>query len=85
MSFKPLTSNGERSELAVTPPIAPHIQETPLPPAVELPPPPVLPPDVPNRPLTASEASFPPQAASEASFYRIRARSTILPCRLPSR
>ncbi len=39
-----------------TPPIAPHITETPLPPPVELPPPPALPTDVPNRPLTADEA-----------------------------
>src|SRR5947209_16988587 len=40
-----------------TPPIAPRIQETPLPPPVELPPPPTLPADVPNRPLSADEAA----------------------------
>lgn len=39
-----------------TPPIEPKIQETPLPPAVALPPPPESVPDVPNRPLTADEA-----------------------------
>lgn len=41
-----------------TPPIAPKIQETPLPPPVELPPPAAVPADVPNRPLTADEAAL---------------------------
>lgn len=40
-----------------TPPIAPKIQETPLPAPVTLPPPPSLPSDVPSRPLTADEAA----------------------------
>lgn len=40
-----------------TPPITPNVQEAPLPPPVELPPPPILPADVPNRPLTADEAA----------------------------
>ncbi|MHB9134274.1 MAG: TolC family protein [Armatimonadota bacterium] len=40
-----------------TPPIMPNIQETPLPPAVELPAPATLPADVPNTPLTAEEAA----------------------------
>jgi len=40
-----------------TPPVTPKIQETPLPPPVELPPPPILPADVPDRPLTAEEAA----------------------------
>jgi outer membrane protein len=40
-----------------TPPVMPKIQETPLPPAVELAPPPVVPADVPQRPLTAEEAA----------------------------
>ncbi|HEV2471342.1 MAG TPA: TolC family protein [Chthonomonadales bacterium] len=40
-----------------TPPIQPKVQETPLPPPVTLPAPPVMPPDVPNRPLTADEAA----------------------------
>jgi outer membrane protein len=39
-----------------TPPVMPKILELPLPPAVELPPPPTRPSDVPNRPLTADEA-----------------------------
>ncbi len=39
-----------------TPPIEPKITETPMPPAVELPAPPGIPDDVPNRPLTADEA-----------------------------
>jgi outer membrane protein len=40
-----------------TPPIEPRIQATPLPPPVVLPPPPEIPADVPNRPLTAEEAA----------------------------
>jgi outer membrane protein len=40
-----------------TPPIQPTIRETPLPPPVELPAPPSIPADVPNRPLTAQEAA----------------------------
>ncbi|HZT40765.1 MAG TPA: TolC family protein [Chthonomonadaceae bacterium] len=40
-----------------TPPIAPKIQEPPLPPPVTLPAPPTVPSDVPNRPLTADEAA----------------------------
>ncbi|HEY3415665.1 MAG TPA: TolC family protein [Armatimonadota bacterium] len=40
-----------------TPPIMPRVQETPLPPAVELPAPATLPADLPNRPLTAEEAA----------------------------
>lgn len=40
-----------------TPPIEPKIQATPLPPAVDVPPPATLPSDVPNRPLSADEAS----------------------------
>jgi outer membrane protein len=45
--------------LTQTPPVAPHIQETPLPPPVVLPPPPApAPPDVPNRPLSADEAAL---------------------------
>lgn len=40
-----------------TPPIMPKLQEVPLPPPVELTPPPSVPADVPNRPLTAEEAS----------------------------
>lgn len=40
-----------------TPPIMPKVQETPLPPPVELTPPASVPPDVPNRPLTADEAA----------------------------
>ena len=40
-----------------TPPIAPKTQTTPLPPTIELPPPPSIPSDVPNRPLSASEAA----------------------------
>lgn len=42
---------------AQTPPIQPQIQETPLPPPVELPPPPSQPVGVPNRPLSADEAA----------------------------
>ncbi len=42
---------------AQTPPIQPKVQETPLPPPVELEAPPTISPDVPNRPLTASEAA----------------------------
>ncbi len=38
-----------------TPPVAPKVQETPLPPPVVLPPPPSLPSDLPSRPLTADE------------------------------
>ena len=44
--------------LQQTPPIAPKIEETPLPPKVALPPPPTVPPDVPNRPLSADEAAL---------------------------
>jgi len=40
-----------------TPPILPKIQETPLPPAIELTAPAITPEDVPNRPLTADEAA----------------------------
>src|SRR5215468_9385105 len=40
-----------------TPPIAPKLQQTPLPPAVVLPGPEQMPADVPNRPLTADEAA----------------------------
>lgn len=42
-----------------TPPVAPKVQETPLPPPIELPAPPagLIPSDVPNRPLTADEAA----------------------------
>jgi outer membrane protein len=40
-----------------TPPIAPKTQTTPLPPTIELPPPPSIPADVPNRPLSAREAA----------------------------
>src|SRR5712692_4561972 len=44
----------------LTQPIAPQIQETSLPPPIELPPPPAaaVPPDVPNRPLSAGEAAL---------------------------
>jgi outer membrane protein len=40
-----------------TPPVQPKTQQTPLPPAIELPGPPAQPSDVPNRPLTADEAA----------------------------
>jgi outer membrane protein len=40
-----------------TPPVEPKIQESPLPPAVELPAPESWPKDVPNRPLAADEAA----------------------------
>jgi outer membrane protein len=40
-----------------TPPIEPKISVTPLPPPVDVPPPPNTPADVPNRPLTADEAA----------------------------
>jgi outer membrane protein TolC len=39
-----------------TPPVQPKVQETPLPPAIELPGPASVPQDVPNRPLTGAEA-----------------------------
>lgn len=42
---------------AQTPPIQPKIQETPLPPSVEITAPANRPADVPNRPLTAEEAA----------------------------
>lgn len=41
----------------VTPPIMPKVQETPLPPAVQISAPNDAPADVPNRPLTAEEAA----------------------------
>lgn len=41
-----------------TPPIMPHIIETPLPPPVTLPAPESVPADVPNTPLTANEAAL---------------------------
>ncbi len=44
------------SALAQTPPIQPKVQETPLPPPVELSAPASVPADVPNRPLSAAEA-----------------------------
>jgi len=47
----------DHSNAQQTPPIAPKTQETPLPPPVELPAPPVLPADIPNTPLTADEAA----------------------------
>ncbi|HZO88326.1 MAG TPA: TolC family protein [Chthonomonadaceae bacterium] len=51
-----LASNGAAQQ---TPPIAPNIQTTPLPPPVGLPAPPAPPPaDVPSRPLTADEAAL---------------------------
>jgi outer membrane protein len=73
-----------------TPPIAPKIQETPLPPPVELPPPATVPADVPNRPLTADEAALialrhqpdttVAQAGVAAAHGRTRqARSGLLP------
>jgi len=39
-----------------TPPIAPKVQETLLPPPVELPPPSAVPPDIPSGPITADQA-----------------------------
>src|SRR5581483_2448252 len=51
-----LASNGAAQQ---TPPIAPNMQTTPLPPPVGLPAPPAPPPaDVPSRPLTADEAAL---------------------------
>jgi hypothetical protein len=41
-----------------TAPMQPKIEETPLPPPVTLTPPPYIPPDVPNQPLTADEAAL---------------------------
>ena len=41
-----------------TPPVQPKVQETPLPPPVELPGPDLMPPDMPTRPLTAAEAAL---------------------------
>src|SRR5579871_9110 len=52
-----LLSCGLAGAQTQTPPIAPKIQETPLPPPVTLPAPPLTPPDVPSRPLTAEEAA----------------------------
>ena len=40
-----------------TPPIAPHTQDTPVPPAIVIPPPPAPTSDVPGRPITADEAA----------------------------
>lgn len=39
-----------------TPPVAPKVQETPLPATIDVPPPMTLPAEVPNRPLTVDEA-----------------------------
>jgi outer membrane protein len=47
-----VAANGQQ-----TPPVQPKTQQTPLPPAIELPGPPSQPADVPNRPLTADEAA----------------------------
>ena len=41
-----------------TPPVQPRVQETPLPPPIELPGPETVPADLPNRPLTAAEAAL---------------------------
>jgi len=63
-----------------TPPVQPKIQETPLPPAVTLPPPPTVPADVPNRPLTADEAALialhhqPNVAIAQAGVYAAQGR-----------
>ncbi len=64
-----------------TPPIAPKVQELALPPAVELPAPPALPPEVPDRPLTVQEAieialrSQPVIAAAAAGLSGAEART----------
>lgn len=73
-----------------TPPVQPKIQETPLPPAVTLPPPPTAPADVPARPLTADEAAMialhrqPNVAIAQANVYAAQgrheqAKSNLLP------
>lgn len=75
---------------AQTPPIQPKIQETPLPPIVEIAAPETRPADVPNRPLTAHEAAsialyhqqsvVIAKAAGEAAKGRVQqARSGLLP------
>ncbi|NLC55357.1 MAG: TolC family protein [Armatimonadetes bacterium] len=46
-----------QAEQAPAPPVAPNVQEAPLPPPVELPAPDSRPDDVPDRPLTAAEAA----------------------------
>ena len=50
-------SMGWTQGAAPTEPVTPKIVKTPLPPPVELPPPPTLPADLPQRPITASEAA----------------------------
>lgn len=76
-----LCTQSVMAQVERTPPIAPKIQETLLPPPVELPVPSTLPPDVPNRPLTAEEAvqialhNQPSIVAARASLAAQQART----------
>src|SRR5437667_9486101 len=73
-----------------TPTVQPRIQQTPLPPTVELPPPPNQGAQVPNRPITANQAALialqnqpdvtVARAGIEAARGRVQqARSGLLP------
>ena len=53
----PLPAQAVNPNQVQTPPIAPHTQDTPVPPAIVVPLPPTPTPDIPNRPITADEAA----------------------------